>query len=208
MPTLTAFATSEDGRLESSDLVYLTARAGGGVVGIDTNNIVVGQRLEGATYRCWESFLSFDTSSIPDDATIDSVVLSLFGDGDFSSTDFTLQARLRDWGATLTTTDYVPGANLAALTLLATVTSVGWSLAAYNDFTSEAAFAANINKTGETRLVIVSSRLVAGNVPTGLEFVTAHHSETSGTTNDPKLVVNYTEAGAGGNNGSMMRGVG
>lgn len=192
MATLTAYSSTADGYIESNSATYSTARAGGGTLNAiaAANFCNLGQRL-GGDYYCYEAFLDFDTSSIPDDATITAVELSLCGNGDDSSvTDFDLEARLHDWGASLTTADWVAGADLGGKTLLASKATSGWSASAYNAFTENGSnFRDNINKTGVTRILICSSRHRAGNAPTGNEYVGFLAAEWS---SDPKLVVTYT----------------
>ena len=81
------------------------------------------------------------------------------------------------------------GASLSASTLLATFATSGFSTVAYNDFTSVAAFLPAINRTGQTLIMVSSSRHENADVPTGNEWITCHEAETSGTSQDPKLVV-------------------
>ena len=58
-------ASTEDGRLKSVSNTYLTARAGGGTAsGGSTSNLTCGQDFNDPEYVCYESFCSFDTSSI------------------------------------------------------------------------------------------------------------------------------------------------
>lgn len=199
--TVLTFYPNYDGRLYSSDASdYSAARAGTGATLVldseSATNIQFGQALTAAPeYTCGEAFISFDTSSIPDDATIDSVVLHLYGQADFSTTDFTVQARIFDWGGALATGDWQDGTELAALTLAATFPTSSWSTAGYNEFTSETAFKSNVSKTGNTRIVICSSRQVAGTTPTGNEVVNFWTVDETGTSKDPKLVVTYTTTG-------------
>ena len=192
MPTATIYADSVGGRVYSTDAVYLTARAGGGGVVADPLLGSCGQILFGGDYYCIEGFLKFDTSAIPDNATITSAVLSLYGSADESAQDFTLTAAICDWGDTLEAADYVAGASLSALPTVATFASAGWSTAGYNDFT-DVALPGNINRTGETRLILYSSREAAADVPDAdFERVDWFLSAELGTATDPKLSVTYT----------------
>lgn len=151
---------------------------------VQTGDIFVGQQV-GAAY---EGFLAFNTSSVV--GTITAVTLSLWGVNDSSTTDFTVEARIYNWGTTLTEADWRSPASLAALTLVASrSTASGWSTSGYNAFTSDPAFLTNINQAGTTRLIICSSRHRAGNTPSGNEFVGFRSVEQAGTTNDPKLVI-------------------
>lgn len=192
MATYTVYSTTADGLLESNHGTYSTARAGANLAANTTGTIQANGQREFFNYRIYEFFVGFDTSAIPDGATVSSATVSLYGQSDSSSTDFTSQARLKDWGGTLTTADYVAGADLSSLTLLAThATSGGWSTSAYNDYTSDANFPSNVSKTGTTYIMFSSDRTSAGTSPSiaGSEFVDAYTADDSGTTRDPKLVV-------------------
>lgn len=199
MTTATFYAGTADGYLSSRDDDYSLARAGtGALLSFNTTATegYVGQAADGNPgflYQCTEGFLSFDTSSLPDDAVILSVTLSLYGDTDSSTTDFTINARAHDWGAEITGADWVAGASLPAKTLLATFATSGWSVAGYNDFTSEAAFLTAINKNGTTYIILSSSRHEGNNTPSGDEYVLWETANNSGTSKDPKLVVEYTQ---------------
>ena len=161
MSTLTVYSDLVDGYIGSDSAVYLTARAGGGNLGVSTgaDSIVQGQSLG---YNCFEGFISFDTSSIGA-GTVTAATLSLYAKSDYSVVDFTVYARARDWGASLTTADWVAGADLSALPLLASVTTAGLSVAAYTALSSESAFVSNINTSGSTRIILTSARHEAGN---------------------------------------------
>lgn len=191
MTTSTFYASTADGQIESFNATYSTARSGGTL----TANTAGGSANVGqvAGYSCYEAFLSFDTSAIPDGDIITAVTLSLDGTGatDGSDTDFTINARVYDWGASLTTADWIAGASLSGNTLVASRSTSGWSAAGYNAFASEAAFLTAINKTGVTYLVISSSRHEAGATPSGNEYVGFATANNSGTANDPKLVVTH-----------------
>lgn len=193
MATYTIYSDTADGYLESFDATYATARAGSGSINVDTTStsIYVGQ-LSG-TYYCIESFVSFDTSSVV--GVVSSATLSLYGKDDGSATDFTMTAATRDWGATLTTGDFVAGASLSGLTTVATFATSGFSIAGYNVFTSTGSFLSAINIGGTTRLIVYSSRHSGNNTPTGNEYVGCYSADQTGTTNDPRLVVVAAPAG-------------
>jgi hypothetical protein len=194
MTVSTFFSTTADGIVRSGPgTTYSTVRAGTSLF-LDNagTTFPVGQTFITPNYRCWEGFLDFDTSSIADTDTIDSVVLSLWGESNESDTDFTVEARLQDWGATLETTDWIAGADLGTPPLMATYATTGFTTGVYNAFTSDAAFVGNINKAGVTRLVLCSERHRNNTTPTGLERVIFQSNEGA---NDPKLVVTHTAPG-------------
>ena len=196
MTTVTAYGISRDGYLLGADnTVYSAAREGTTTVGYNLAALIAGQYGAGS-YACYESFIAFDTSSIPDGATITQVELSLYLTDDKSDTDFTVQVRPKTWtGSGLTPADWVAGADIDALTLLATLNSSGiGATGAYKTFAENGSnFRAAINKTGNTELILTSSRHAAGNTPTGYEYLVFQDADNAGTDQDPKLVVTYTE---------------
>jgi hypothetical protein len=204
--TTSTFYPSLDGDIGSQDPTYATARSGAGLSANTTDpgdvafRPTVGQTFD-TSYRCYEAFYRFDTSSIPDDDVVDSATLSIYGLLDQSTTDFIIQARAFDFGDTLTTADWRSGnpagaGSLDEYTLVATFdTAAGWSTSGYNNFTSEAAFAAAISKTGFTSIILGSSRHLAGTTPTGSERVLGYYAEKGGDFR-PKLIVEHFAAGS------------
>lgn len=210
MATLNVFSGTNDGYVISQDgnEIYADARAGTGTSGLaaDTSatGIIIGQRHNSSVgfIQVDEGFVSFDLSGLPGGATVTNAVLSLYGSSDFSSTDFTIEARESNWGATLTTADYVAGANLGALTRLATfATSGGFSTSAYNAFTNDGSNMLNrviAAGTGTLYVLLCSDHTVSNTAPTPDvdERVVAYSADQTGTANDPKLVITYTVATA------------
>ncbi len=178
---------------------YLAARAGDGISAAPGGTLLVGTGYVfqfGDTYtpayedfNCRESFLDFDLSSLT--GTVSSATLSLGLNADFSSLDFTVEARLRDWGGTLTAADWVPGADLAALTLLATLSTAGIGAAgSYKTMIEtgtalrDAVIAAG---AGTLRMVLNSDLLRSTTPPSQNEYVGFEHWNHA--TLKPKLVV-------------------
>lgn len=199
MTVTTVYSGTGDGHILSVDFSYAQARAGG-TVGFfaDTTAVAlnVGQNFaagEGDYYAIALAYLGFDTSGIPDTDTISAAELSLYGAGNSSDTDFTVQARTFNWsGGGLTTADWRTDAQFAALTLLATFNTTGWNTAGYNAFTENGTnLRSSINKTGATYMVVGSSRYASATTPTGAESVDAYSADQAGTTNDPRLVITH-----------------
>lgn len=204
MTVTTVFSGTTDGQINSSNTggVYATARTGGTLTA-DTASTTfsVGQvftDLKVDQYDCLEGFLSFDTSGVPDGDGVSSIVLDVWLVTDSSTTDFTLEARERDWGASLTTADWVSGASLGALTLMASISTSGiGATGAYKTLTSQAAFLTATNlKTGTVYLLLDSSRHVGNNAPTNPESVVLSSADNSGTTQDPKLTITHSSPNA------------
>lgn len=187
MSVTTVYSDASDGQIDSNNATYLTARSGGTLT-VTGTNLRVGQDFTGGLYHCYESFLSFDTTGLTSPV---SATLSLV-DAVGATASWTIEARAQDFGLTLDTTDWVPGANLSALTLLATFDAASFTGGVYHDFT-DVAMAANINAAGFTRMIIDSSRMVAGTVAISGENFIAQPSETAGTTSDPKLTLTFQD---------------
>lgn len=186
MTTYTIYSSSIDGYILSSAGTYAQNRAGNNLNAFGTaTGAYVGQDGSGGADSCYEAFLSFDTSSVV--GNVSSATLSVYGIENGTTTDFTATAALHDYGTSLTTADWVAGASLAALTTVATFNTTGYA-ASYMAFT-EVALASNINQSGSTRLILYSSRHSGNNNPTGFEYFGFSTSEQSGTSQDPKLVI-------------------
>ena len=174
---------SNFGKISSNNVVYATARVGSNLSAEST--VSIGQHT---TYYVWEGFLDFDTSSLGSTAIVSEAILAIRPSNNSSDTDFTLTAALSAWGASLTTTDWVAGADLAALTTLATLTTVGISTTTYNDFV-DVAMPANISLTGNTRMLIYSSRHSGNNTPTTQEYIDLYSSFPG---RNPRLTITYS----------------
>ena len=197
MSSGTYYSASTDGVVQSSNAVYATARSGSTLTiinaGVGANGLAFGQRLNGGTYYVWETFLGFDTSAIPETATITSAILSIYIDTDGSTTNFITDAYISAWGPTLATTDYIAGANLGALTKVATLDSTGATTGAHNAFTN-VAMPANIDKAGTTYILLASANTASNTAPTGDEYLLGSAQEYTGTDRDPKLTVAWTHS--------------
>lgn len=180
------------GRLYSSHAtVWATAQAGNSVA-LGTNNDFGGHRYSG-TYSVRHLHLEFDTSVIPDGATVEGVTLVLNGDT-YNYTDdgvHTIEAHAWSFGAELTTDDWCDPRNLGDP--LASMLSSAWSTSADNLLVGGAAFIAAINKAGMTQLVMSSDRARSSTAPTGRNNTC---TDTAGDTR-PRLIVQYSDAGSG-----------
>lgn len=153
----------------------------------------------------YRGIFGFDTSSIPDGDPISSASFSLFGFAstldDFSSSlvvDRTVPAStsaLADSDFDVTQWDGVEQAT-------ARITGAAWSVAGYNDFTLNGTGIGNIDKTGltwfGTRLDADFDNLEPTWVSSNNTNIRCHFADQTGTTNDPKLVVEHGVAAASG----------
>lgn len=185
--TYTIYGDATDGYCQSvSSSTYSTAQASAASADTSSTVMACGQRKNGSNYDIFEGFLAFDTSGVTGSKT--SATLSLYGGYDASDTNFVYEARLHDWGASLTEGDWVAAGSLSSKTLLASINTSSWA-SAYMNLTSEAAFLSNINTSGFTRMVTCSDRVTAGTQPTGDEYTYISSADETGTTQDPKLVI-------------------
>lgn len=194
MTVSTFYSSTADGYIDSFHATYATARAGAGFT-VDTAGEFhsIGQYAPG--FYVDEGFIEFDTSAIPDTDVISAVTLSLYGKTDNTITNYNIQCIPFDWGGTLTSADWQDGTEQAALTVLADLTTVGISVAGYNDLintSSSVPMIAAISKTGTTRFVITSSLTRAGTQPTTAElFEYWGGREAQAGERRPRLVVTH-----------------
>lgn len=178
-------STTADGQVYSDHATYATARTGGTLT-VDTADASdgVGQSTE---YRCRELFLGFDTA-LPTGAVVTLAKLFLFVHEDHSDTDFTIEVRQYNWGTSLTTADWVSGANLSSWTYLGGISTAGISTVAYTELSIQAAF---VVKTGYTRFLLNSSRHRQETTPTGDEWVRIYLGDAAAAYR-PYLYIEYT----------------
>lgn len=194
----TVFATAPGGNGAASyrSTTYSQAREGTGTDNSSGLTHYVGQNRISTTRYCYEAQMIFDTSGVDDADDVSDVVLSLDGGLDQSTTDFTATAAASSYnGGIVDAADFVAGSALSALTTYATWASSGYS-SGYNAFTSAgAAFNSAINKTGNTPIIVYSSRHSGNNDPSGAEYVVFDDADASGTTTDPKLDITHAAGG-------------
>lgn len=145
----------------------------------------------------------FDTSSIGTD-NVDSAILSIYGVGKADGFAITpsvniVSSALAD-PAALSAGDYDSFGTTAFATA---ISYASWSTTAYNDFTLNASGIANIDKGGTSYFGAINDNYdrqdsepswVGGNE---LSFISGYYADQTGTTNDPKLVVEHSAAGGG-----------
>jgi hypothetical protein len=142
-------------------------------------------------YALSRLFFPVNTSSLPDNAIINSATFSLFGffsvenaDSDSACVIQTSQAST----SSLSTSDW----NSVGGSIAATKTFASWSTTDYNDFSFNSAYLGWINKTGFTKLGLRALRDINAQAPTGFNSIQMYFSENAGTSKDPKLVVTYS----------------
>lgn len=195
---LSEYTTSSDGNLYQTSTVYNTAWAAAAASAAVTANTVVeiGQSKLGSDYGISRGGLYFDTSSIADTDVVTSAVLYVYGKYDWSDTDFdlTIQSGMPTYPHDpMVVNDYSKAYYAGDGGSLNTS---GFTTTGYNAITLNATGRGWINLTGTTKLVLRSSREIAGTAPTGEEEVFIYSSEEAGTDKDPYLVVTSVSAPA------------
>jgi hypothetical protein len=150
------------------------------------------------------SFFVFDTSSIPDSDNIDSATLSLRGTS--ITNTYTGQSVALVPGTlantnTVATSDY-QGTVGNTTRLSSDIAISSWNISGYNDFALNSAGLSHISKTGKS---VFSGRMAADvdnspkTHPAAQQnaIANAYYSDQTGTTNDPKLVIEHSEGGGG-----------
>lgn len=144
-----------------------------------------------------QMYYEFDTSSIPDNATITSVAFSVKLSADNAiDVSTTLECRAYDAGASVTTADWVNGSSVSGLTLLASKTwAVGTTGTGYQSFTEYGSnFQSNINKSGTTKFIVIPERYGSNIAPVyGTEEIVSWYGMAFGS-DDAKLDITYITA--------------
>lgn len=194
--TFTINPTINSGTISSeSGTSYLNARAGDVLTGLFATVLNVGQQYVPAdTYNpekwfCVEGFVDFSLATVT--GTLVSATISLGLQGDQSTTDFTVEARTHDYGAALTTADWVAGASLGGKTLLATLPTLGigadGSYKAMTETGTALRDEVTAAGTGILRMILCSDRQRLGSASTGDEILLFRPYDH--VTLKPKLVV-------------------
>ncbi len=141
----------------------------------------------------------FDTSALPDTDTITSATVSYYGsskDNDFSGNSFTFNVYSSNPASntTLVPADY---STLGSSAYSTAISYANWSTTAYNNFALNSTGLASISKTGVTKLGGREAAYDGANVaPTWeqgkIAEVLFHTADETGTTQDPKLVVEHS----------------
>lgn len=192
-----------DGTVQRSgvDQTFTNIRTGNGTAFNNTNTNDAVQLASSSTSSQYSTLtraiLCFDTSSLPDDAVINSVTFSLYGQ---SKANFLGSPDLHIAGATPASTSTLAASDYQTniqTTSFGSVTYSNFSTAGYNDITLNASGIAQINLSGVTSFSAQLSWDILNSftgswttsAPTVFSFYMA---DDSGTTRDPKLTVSYT----------------
>lgn len=197
-PTVTVTSSAYDGNMYyDSTTSYVQAQTATTASGVSTSGTTatIGQlytNLPG--YSVWEVTrlgLYCDSSTIPDNASVNSAYIALYGYNNFSTTDFniTVQSGQPTYPSTpMTVNDfnknYYSGDG-------GTLSTASFVTNAYNNIYLNSTGLSWISKTGVTKLVLRSSRDISATSPSTTEYVTVATSEY-GTGFAPRLYITYT----------------
>jgi len=185
----TFYASNSSGEAVASNAVYATAHDAA-TSSVNEGVLSVGQVLG---YNISRAFVYFDTSSVPDGATIDTVTLDLWGSLDLSFANFNLI--VRSGMPTYPHDPLVAGDYLYSQ--YAGTGNDAWNtssmvLNAYNTITLNATGRGWINKTGWTKLALISEEDVNSSAPTGFETIQFTGSSDVGASPEPRLNITYS----------------
>ena len=204
MASLTVYSGAGDGfvRIDDATSSWATVRSAANGDTVDYAATVSEATSRKTTTPSWgnyRSFLPFDTSSLPDDAIIDSAVLSIYitilRQAEPSFNIHCVETSQADT-ASLVLADY----DNITFTDLGFIHDSSIVLNTYNDITLNATGLTKISKTGFTKIGIITSfdlnntEPAQSNNQAGYRGIQFSNSEQTGTSQDPKLVIDYTIA--------------
>lgn len=202
--TLSVTAGTTDGRVSSGPTAttWATIQNGSSLTADTTEaSPAINASNASGTRRIYQYFCEWDTSSLPDGATITGTAYTFYGTSFGVTNTDTVTAELwaYDWGGTVTTADFrdcSPSTNITNLTKLAHLALASWSSTnnAANNLVDDGGYSA-VSLTSFTRAIFLIDRAY-GSDPTGTNQIIFRGADTSGTTTDPKLVVTYSLANA------------
>ena len=203
MATLTAYpdagtgATTVDGFITSGYGATMTVAhntaTGDGANPSHATDMYIRALQNGSGTYLGRIVMTFDTSALTSGATISGAVLSLYGTSSYyanpSSSSAVIVASSPASSNTLVAGDF----GNVSFTAFATIAQSSLSQSAYNDFTLDSNGIANVSKTGISKFACIYEVDRAITTITGVDNIfNFKPADTSGTTNDPKLVVTYS----------------
>lgn len=168
---------------------YADTQSGVGEIVVSNNVLRMGQ-YHGNYYYIYESFLSFDTSSIPSSEVIvaASMHLTVSDSNNFSGKSVDVSAD--GWGTPLTASDWV---SVGPTGTYRTLASVGQAIPNGVTTLSADLLLSNITKGGTSKFVGTSARAINGQAPStsgaGIYEFLEFYSATSGTSTAPVLLI-------------------
>lgn len=206
MASYTIYSNAGDGAIRKSDANFTTARSAtdGDSVATGGSTGYTSCGLEsGTTYNFYIGFFMFDTSVIASSETIDSATFSFSLTGDNSGTagnQWAVTQSTQDTWNSITTADYDQRGSTEGATRAnrKVSTETGYQDFALNT-TGKSWIArsgetkpASASATGKTQVVMAWAKDLDNSAPATNDYNQIYFSEQTGTTNDPKLVIETT----------------
>lgn len=186
--------SSSDAFALYTSLSYATARTSVVPTTYSTSSVYldIGQNIQASYYDVRRSWVYYDTSSIPDDSTVTSSTLNIYGLQDLSVTDFNVAIQTGmptyphdpfDYTQDYYYDNYSGNGGLLYTSL--------YNTGQYNNITVSATGLTWINKTGTTKFALRSDQDANNSTPTTAEYVRIYSYE-QGAGYRPTLDVTYT----------------
>ena len=139
-------------------------------------------------------FFLYDTSPLGSGATVSSATVSIYGD--------TIASVVDNDAGSVNVFSSTPASNTAigtadydqiGSTSFSTAINIGsWTVSGYNNFSLNASGLVDVNKTGISKFSLRTSFDSANSAPSGNNVVWFSLGNTSGTSQDPKIVIEYS----------------
>lgn len=203
MPTLTIYSDNTATRgagIYSANTSYSSARSGvQAQIRNSDSYLYPGQRFSGTTYTCEMSLISFDTSSLEADWTLDDVEFQVSATVYvYGTTGWILRVQHHEaWNGqdAIDGADWVSVsdaafnyANLANVTVPSSAQAVTFTNAAVSTWNSA------INRSGHTSVFLNSTEWLNNSAPTSNEYIAIIGRNTT-FTGRPRLIIDYTPPG-------------
>ncbi len=189
------------GRVVTNE-AWATLKAGAGTHSNDSgaylySNRIVTSSTTNEFSQAWRSIALFDTSGLPDSASITDAILSLYGeykqDGLNCTPDINIYSSNPASNTAVAAADFT---SLGTTEFSTTINYADWNTAGYNDFALNASGIAAISKTGVSKFCARCAKYDVGALTPN--WVASQTSQTracsaeQGAGYKPKLVVTYT----------------
>ena len=190
MTVVTFFAETDGGAISGQNASYAAARSTSTASDDSSGNAYCGQST---SFQVMRSYFRFDTSSLPDGATVTDVKLYLKVHWDYSTTDFVVQIFKFDWSTPLGSSREANYDASGAVFDQNWRSTSGLAVGTYyaNSTTLDVT---HVNKTGYTYYMLKSEEDTNNSTPGASEYVFFYTSDAAGTSSDPYLEVTYNEA--------------
>ena len=185
----TYYSSTDDALIFAGETSYSPARnAGSGTLQLSATGINVGQYWYSPAYYVYRGVVFFASGDLPDTADISAAALHIYGEGDYSHTDFDVTVVSFSGSQPPVADDF----DVLGTTSYGAASTSGFATDGYNTITLNATGIAAINKSGTTVFGLRSSRDISATTPTGAEYVRFYSADYDGGSRAPKLVVTYS----------------